>query len=239
MPARVLDQPAAGDRADGDAEPGDGRPAPIAFGRSSGGEDGGDDRQRRRHDERAADAHQRARGDQHLGARRPGADRPSRGRRSARPKRERALAAEAVAERARGEQQTGEDQHVGVDDPLQLGARRAEVALEGGQGDVEDGVVEPDHEQRRGRGPPGSTSGGDPVWKTSLFRFVSWRQGTARRYETQQSRSEMPERAPANGNSGRVRGRSESQRRHECHRGAGRDTRGARRAEPAALPGRC
>ena len=41
---------------------------------------------------------------------------------------ERALAAEAVAERAGGEQQTGEDEHVRVDDPLQLGAGRAEVA---------------------------------------------------------------------------------------------------------------
>ena len=34
--------------------------------------------------------------------------------------RERALAAEAVAERAGGEEETGEDQHVRVDDPLEL-----------------------------------------------------------------------------------------------------------------------
>ena len=48
---------------------------------------------------------------------------------TARPKVERALAAEAVAERAGGQQQAGEDEHVGVDDPLQLRARRVEVAL--------------------------------------------------------------------------------------------------------------
>ena len=39
------------------------------------------------------------------------------------------VAAEAVAEAAGGEQQAGEDEHVGVDDPLQLAGRRAEAAL--------------------------------------------------------------------------------------------------------------
>src|SRR5205085_984618 len=62
--------------------------------------------------------------------------------------RERALAAEAVAERAGGEQQAREDEHVGVDDPLQLRRRSAEVVLEGGERDVEDGVVEADRQQR-------------------------------------------------------------------------------------------
>ena len=47
-----------------------------------------------------------------------------------RPTLERALASEPVAERARGQQQPGEHERVRVDDPLQLGARRAELALD-------------------------------------------------------------------------------------------------------------
>ena len=114
-----------------------------------GGEDGGDDRQRRGHDERAADAHEGAGGDQHL---RRGGERGQAGAEAedGEADREAALAAEAVAERAGGEQQAGEDEHVGVDDPLQLGAGAPRSLLERGERDVEDGVVEPDHEQRRG-----------------------------------------------------------------------------------------
>ena len=93
------------------------------------GEDVGEDRQGRRHDERAADAHQR-----------PGADqlRPAsadeRGADGARaPKSDEAdartpRAAEPVAEAAGGEQQPGEHERVRVDDPLQLAVTRAQVA---------------------------------------------------------------------------------------------------------------
>ena len=76
---------------------------------------------------------------------------------TARPKRQRALAAEAVAERAGGQQHAREHEHVDVDDPLQLRGGRVEIALERGQRDVEDRVVEPDHEQRQaedGERPP-------------------------------------------------------------------------------------
>ena len=45
---------------------------------------------------------------------------------------EEAVAAEAVAEAAGGEQQAGEHEGVGVDDPLQLAGRGAEAALAGG-----------------------------------------------------------------------------------------------------------
>ena len=58
------------------------------------------------------------------------AERPEPRPKMASPMRERALAAEAIAEGAGGEQQAGEDEHVGVDDPLQLRAGCAEVALE-------------------------------------------------------------------------------------------------------------
>ena len=125
---------------------------PMAVPRSSRlGEHVGEDRQRGRHDERAADAHQRAgrdRARRHRWRTRTAASRCR--RRQA--ERERPVAAEPVTEAARGEQQAGEHERVGVDDPLQLAARRAEPALlhrvrERRQGDVEDRVVEHDHDQ--------------------------------------------------------------------------------------------
>ena len=73
-----------------------------------------------------------------------------RGRRRAehdQPDGERALAPEAVAQAPGRQEQPGEDQRVGVDDPLQVADARAEVAHEGGEGDVDDRVVDDDHEQ--------------------------------------------------------------------------------------------
>ena len=127
-PREVLEQQAAGDRADGHGETGEAgpdgdRPAPLA----GIAEHVGQDRQRRRHDQRAADAHERPAGDQVDGRRRQ--------RRRGRADGEQhdadlqgALAAEAVAEAARREQQAGEDERVGVDDPLDLAVGRVEVA---------------------------------------------------------------------------------------------------------------
>ena len=60
---------------------------------------------------------------------------------------ERALAPEPVAEAAGGEQQAGEHERVGVDHPLEVADARAEVAHQGGQRDVDDRVVDHDHEQ--------------------------------------------------------------------------------------------
>ena len=70
---------------------------------------------------------------------------------------QRALATEAVAEAADGEQQPGEHQRVAVDDPLHLAGGGAEVPDQVGDGDVEDRVVEGDHQQARaehGQRPP-------------------------------------------------------------------------------------
>ena len=64
---------------------------------------------------------------------------------------QRALAAEAVAERAHRQQQAGEHEQVRVDDPLQRRAGRAELLLQRGQRDVEDGVVEPDDHEAQGQ----------------------------------------------------------------------------------------
>src|SRR5215210_1689145 len=57
------------------------------------------------------------------------------------------------AEYAGGEQQAGEDEHVGVDDPLELRGRRLQVDRQGRKGDVEDRVVEADHDQREAQHP--------------------------------------------------------------------------------------
>ena len=122
VPARVLDQEAARDRADGDAEAGDAGPHADRLGAFTGGKDGGDDRQRRGHDERAADAHEGAGGDQHLRRGRERGETRAEAE-DGQADGEAAFAAEAVAEGAGGEEQAGEDEHVRVDDPLQLGAR--------------------------------------------------------------------------------------------------------------------
>ena len=104
------------------------------------------------HDEGGADAHDRARRDEH--ARRVGEHADQR------PEAEddeaglqRALAPEAVAERGGREQQPGEHQAVGVDDPLDVGVGRPDAALGGRQlqrrqGDVEHGVADDDDDQR-------------------------------------------------------------------------------------------
>jgi hypothetical protein len=59
-----------------------------------------------------------------------------------------ALAAEPVADAAAGQQQAGEGQAVGVDDPLQRGDGGAQVAVQRGQGHVDDGVVHHHQEDR-------------------------------------------------------------------------------------------
>ena len=73
------------------------------------------------------------------------------------PDLERPRATEPVAERAHRQEQAGEDEDVGVDHPLELGRRRREGPLDRRQGDVEDGVVEPDEDEAQrqdAEGPP-------------------------------------------------------------------------------------
>ena len=79
-----------------------------------------------------------------------------------RPDLERAAAPEPVTQAARGEQQAGEHQRVGVDHPLQLAVRRVELAHDRRDRDVEDRVVEHDHEQAEaedGEDPPATVVG--------------------------------------------------------------------------------
>ena len=157
VPVEALGDGATDERPDGDGETGDAAPGAerdrATLGRDRGGQDG----QGQRRDDRAADALDGAGEDQDLGRRR------QRGQgRSAdedgHADEEDALATEPVAERGAGDEQDREGQGVGVDHPLEVGQRGAEVALDDRQGGRHDEVVEGDHEQgeRRDReGPAG------------------------------------------------------------------------------------
>jgi hypothetical protein len=127
-PAEVLEQQAARDGPQRDRQPRHRSPQGDGAGPLAGiGEHVGEDRQRGRHHERGARAHDRPGQDQLVGG---GGER--RGERAggedAQADEQRALAAAPVAQRAGGEQQPGEHQGVGVDDPLQLAGGGLEVA---------------------------------------------------------------------------------------------------------------
>ena len=151
-PPEVGEQYAATDRADADAECGHAGPDPdgtAALARF--GEHVGEHRQRRRHDERAADAHERTRRDQHVGIRRERREQRSDAEHG-QAERERLVASESVTEAARREQESREHDRVRVDDPLELTASRGQTTAlhrmrERRQRDVEDRVVEHDHDE--------------------------------------------------------------------------------------------
>ena len=84
---------------------------------------------------------------------------------------EHAATAEAVAERGAGEQQDRERQRVGVDHPLELLERGAQVRADHGQGGGDDEVVEGDHEQadRADREGPGQLRDAFGPWVGSLL----------------------------------------------------------------------
>ena len=148
-PPEVLQQRAAEDRADRHGETDRTGPDPDGPTTLARVEDVGDDRQRHRHDGRAADPHQGAGRDELAGALGVRGEQRRQAEQHQTDHQE-ALAAGAVAEHPEGEQQPGEDQRVGVDGPLQLALAGAEAVHRVGQraqGDVEDRVVEDDHEE--------------------------------------------------------------------------------------------
>ena len=128
-PPEVGEQGAAGDRAHAEAERRDAGPDADGLAALVGvAEDVGQDRERRRHDERAADAHDRPGDDQHRRA--AGERRQRRAHAEHREAEGQALVAtEAVTHAAGGEQQPGEHDRVAVDDPLQLALRGVEPTL--------------------------------------------------------------------------------------------------------------
>ena len=145
-PPEMLQQPATDDRPQRQpdtqcTDPHRDRAATLV-----GAEQGRQDPQRQRHDDRGPDAHERAGGDQRAGG--PAESGPGRGGDEGdQTYQQQPFATVAVTEAAGGQHERGEDQGVGVDDPLQLGGARAEVLGQGGQGDVENHQVQPDGEQ--------------------------------------------------------------------------------------------
>ena len=129
--------------------------APIARPRSSGWNVAAMIARLPGHEQRAADALQRAGRDQEPRRRRQtaqhGRDGEDRGAGD-----EHGAVPVAVAERAAEQQQRRQRDEVGVHDPLQAHDRRAEVVADRGQSDVDDRAVEERHagpEHRRGHGP--------------------------------------------------------------------------------------
>jgi hypothetical protein len=148
----VLEQQSADHRSEADADRGHSCPHPD---RSSTlvwvGEHVGDDRKRRRHDERTTNTHEGARSDEHQCRRSEGGQRGTDAE-DDESSGERAVATEPVAEAPCREQQAREHQDVRVDNPLEFTPRRAQTARSGGMSerrerDVENRVVEADHEQ--------------------------------------------------------------------------------------------
>ncbi len=135
----------------GEAGPDRDRPRPLV-----GREHVGQDRQRRRHHERGADAHHRT-GPDHR-ARRARHHREQRRRTEHdQPAVEREPSTVAVTQAAGGEQQAGEHEAVGVDDPLQRARAGVEVAGQRRQRHVEAGVRHHDHHEadaQHAEGPP-------------------------------------------------------------------------------------
>ena len=126
-------------------------------------EGGGDDRQGGRRHHGAAEPLDRARGGQHALARRQAAGQRG-GREEQQPGHEHAPAAEQVGGAAAEEQEAGEGQRVGVDHPLQVDGREAEVVADRRQRDVDDRDVEDDHELRE------AGQGQDPALASGVRR---------------------------------------------------------------------
>ena len=174
----MLEQQAAGDRAEGDGDAGGGRPhgdrrGPLLRRR----EDVDEDRQRGREHQRRADAHRAPASAISCLGLSDGAPSAENAANRARPTCISALAAEAVAEAAGGHQQAGEHEDVGVDDPLQLAGRGAELGGQRRQGDVDDRAVEDDDEHGRaehGQDEPAAAVGwggaGDGGGRASVMR---------------------------------------------------------------------
>ena len=129
LPADAVGEHAADQRADRDRGAGDRAPHAERGAAVAALEGGGQQRQRGREHERAADALQRAREVEHQ--RRPGERAQRRGDGEDRdPDHEDPAAAEEVGERAAREQQRRERERVGVDHPLQVGEARVQRALD-------------------------------------------------------------------------------------------------------------
>ncbi|MFN8140793.1 MAG: hypothetical protein U0R29_00500 [Solirubrobacterales bacterium] len=161
----MLDQEAAEDRADRQGQSRNPGPGPDRLAALMGREGVGDDRKRAGHHESGADALKHAAGDQGEVAGREAGRGRSDGE-DDHAEGEGLAAAEDVTDPAADRQQHRERERVAVDDPFEAGDRGVEVALNRGEGDVDDGVVEHHHEQgqaHRAQRPPLAVLVGDQV----------------------------------------------------------------------------
>ena len=135
-------------------------------------------------------------------------------------------APEDVAEPAAGREQDGEGERVAVDRPLEAGEVGVEVALDRGQRDVDDGVVEHDHEQReahRPERPPLAVVVGDQVAVAGHRRGLL-RVGAVERRRSRRARA-----------AARARRRACGARRRRARRRSARGRAGARRGRVSAM----
>ncbi len=150
-PARVLDQPAAGDRAnrrrDGaESGPGADRSPAIRI-----VERRADDGEATRHEKGRADSLERPAGDQRRRRRRQATE-DRRPREDDEAGEEHTLAPELVAQRAADQNEGAQEQRVGLDHPLHLGDRGVKIRLQRGQRHVHDGGVDKRHARREDSG---------------------------------------------------------------------------------------
>ncbi len=146
-PPEVLQQEPAEQRPDRRADRGHG--APDADGQRPlppVGEDLPQDRQRGRHDHRAADAEQRTGQDQHVGVVGEGRERGGDPEEGVAEEQD-PSAAHPVAQRAEEDQQRGADERVDIDDPEQFDRAGPEVLGDGGDRHVQHGGVDGDEQQ--------------------------------------------------------------------------------------------
>ena len=145
-PAELLGDDPAEQHAGGAAEPVHRRPqADRAVELRARRERRGDDRQRARRHQGAAEALHRARDDQHLPALCGAAGQRGEPEQEQRQD-EHAALPEVVGGATAEHQEARERDRVGVDDPLQFGRGEAEAQLDRGQRDVDDAQVEDHHE---------------------------------------------------------------------------------------------
>src|SRR5207253_3079256 len=169
-PGRDVDQPAAEGGADDERDPGPGRPQPDRVASRGAAEGGSEHRERSRSEKCARDALDAAEDDERWSVR--GDRAKDRGAREARdPEREDPNLAEDVPERPADEDERAEGEQVGVHDPLLRGEPAAEVVLDRGQRDVDNGAVDEGHrrsEDARDDRPAADPHGG---WRGGLHAF--------------------------------------------------------------------
>ncbi len=166
-PPEVFQQHAAEQRAEHHAQRGDRAPASDGGAALLGGEDVDQDRQGARHEERSADAHQSAGGDDLPRLLREGAERGGDAE-DGQAHQQHLLAPEAVREAAGGEQDTGQHQGVRVHEPLEFLGPGPQFTAHRRQRDVEHRGVDRHHEHGQAQ----HRQNRPAAWM-SLFHFPS------------------------------------------------------------------